>query len=100
MKGCFMIEVKLKEGQSGYDVVGEYVRRYWSHNTTDTVIVSIGISHDGYTYDLHNEVVSPTGFDDIEFLYDWWEGEAFIRLFGIKAISKLAISGGIYTSET
>lgn len=95
-----MIEIKLEEGQSGYDVVGEYIRRYWHHNITDTVIVSIGLSHDdGNTYELRNEIASPMNFDDIEFLYDWWEGEKFIRLFGIKSVSKLAISGGIYTTE-
>ena len=26
----------------------------------------------------------------------WWEGEKFIKLFGIKAINELDISGGIY----
>lgn len=91
-----MIDIVLKEGQSGYDAVGEYIRRYWKRNIVDTVIVSIGISYDGHTYDLHKEVASPIGFDDIEFLYDWWEGEKFIRLFGIKTLNELDISGGIY----
>lgn len=38
-----MIDIKLKDGQSGYNVVGEYIRRYWEHNIYDTVIVSIHI---------------------------------------------------------
>lgn len=92
-----MIAIKLKDGQTGYDAVGEYIRRYWKHNITDTVIVSMGISYDGNTYDLRNEVASPMNFDDIEFLYDWWEGEKYIKLFGIKTVSELDISGGIYT---
>lgn len=91
-----MIDIVLKDGQSGYDAVGEYIRRYWNHNITDTVIVSIGTSYDGDTYDLRKEVASPLNFDDIEFLYDWWEGEKFIKLFGIKTISELDVSGGIY----
>jgi len=91
-----MIDIVLKDGQSGYDAVGEYIRRYWNHNITDTVIVSIGTSYDGNTYDLRKEVASPLNFDDIEFLYDWWEGEKFIKLFGIKTISELDIYGGIY----
>lgn len=45
-----MIDIKLKYGQDGYDVVGEYIRKYWSHNLTDVVIVSIGISHNGDNY--------------------------------------------------
>lgn len=93
-----MVEIKLKNGQNGYDEVGEYIRRYWMHNTTETVIVSIGISNDGNIYNLINEVASPNGFDDIEFLYDWWEGEKFIRVYGIKGISRFAITDGIYTS--
>ncbi len=62
-----MIDIVLKEGQSGYDAVGEYIRRYWKRNIVDTVIVSIGISYDGHTYDLHKEVATPMNFDDIEF---------------------------------
>ena len=94
-----MIDIKLKDGQSGYDVIGEYIKRYWDHNLIDVVIVSIGISHDGDNYELLKEVVCPNGFDDIEFLYDWWEGERFIKLFGIKTVSELDISGGIYTND-
>lgn len=94
-----MIDIVLKDGQSGYDAVGEYIRRYWNHNITDTVIVSVGTSYDGNTYDLRKEVASPLNFDDIEFLYDWWEGEKFIKLFGIKTISELDIYGGIYDEE-
>lgn len=91
-----MIDIVLKDGQSGYDAVGEYIRRYWNHNITDTVIVSIGTSYYGSAYDLRKEVASPLNFDDIEFLYDWWEGEKFIKLFGIKAVGEFDISGGIY----
>lgn len=91
-----MIDIKLKDGQSGYDAVGEYIRRYWNHNITDTVIVSMGTSYDGNTFELRKEVASPLNFDDIEFLYDWWEGEKYIKLFGIKTVSELDISGGIY----
>lgn len=91
-----MIEIYLKDGQSGYDAVAEYIRRYWKHNIIDTVIVSIGRSYNGDTYELINEVACPTGFDDIEFLYDWWEGEKYIRIFGIKAINQFCIRGGLY----
>lgn len=94
-----MIEIKLKNGQSGYDAVGEYIQRYWKRNTADTVIVSIGTSYDGNIYDLRKEVASPCGFDGIEFLYDWWEGERYIKLFGIRAVKDIDIAGGIYTKE-
>lgn len=92
-----LIDIKLNNGQSGYEVIGEYIKRYWEHNTYTTVIVSIGTSYDGSTYSLMKEVASLMDYDDIEFLNDWWEGEKYIKLFGIKAIDELDISGGIYT---
>ena len=94
-----MIDIKLSDGQSGYDVIGEYIRRYWNHNITDTVICSIGVSYDGLTYDLMNEVACPEKYNSIEFLNDWWEGEKYIKLFGIKTINELDVSGGIYTED-
>lgn len=94
-----MVDIKLQKGQNGYDAVGKYIRRYWEHNIWEDVIVSIGISYDGKTYDLCKEVASPYNFDDIEYLSDWWEGQEYIKIFGIKAISELDISGGLYEDE-
>ena len=97
-----MIEIELKNGKTGYDAVGEYIHRYWKHyGVNDTVIVSIGTSYDGRIYEHRNEVASPyySYGDDIEFLYDWWEGEKFIRLFGIISLDGINISGGIYTED-
>jgi hypothetical protein len=91
-----MIDICLNDGQTGYDVVGEYIRRYWKHNIYEVVICSIGRSYDGITYELINEVASPINFNDVEFLYDWWEGEKYIRLFGIKAVDQFCIRGGLY----
>lgn len=91
-----MIDIKLNDGQSGYDVIGEYIRCYWKHNIYTAVVVSIGTSYNGQDYRLLKEVASPMDFDDIEYLYDWWEGEKYIKLFGIQSIDELDISGGIY----
>lgn len=91
-----MIDIELKDGQSGYDIVAEYIRRYWEHNIYGTVLVSMGVSYDGDTYSLIKEVADPYNGDDVEFLYDWWEGERFIKLFGIKTIEEIDISGGLY----
>lgn len=35
-----MVEIKLKDRQTGYDAVGEYIRRYWKQYFCGTVIVS------------------------------------------------------------
>ena len=92
-----MIEIKLKNGQTGYDVVGEYIRRYWKNNSYTDVIVCMDISDDGNEYYTYNEVATPAeNFDDVMFLHDWWEGEEYIKLFGIKSIDDIDISGGIY----
>lgn len=91
-----MVDIVLKDGQTGYDAVGEYIHRYWEHNIVDDIVVSIGTSYDGNAYDLLREVASPVGYNDIEFLHDWWEGEKYIKLFGIKTVGELDIYGGIY----
>ena len=65
----------------------------------DDVIVSIGLSYDDNTYEMCKEVASPMNFDDVEFLYDWWEGQKYIKLFGIKTIEEIDVSGGIYTED-
>lgn len=92
------IDIKLENGQSGYDVVGEYIQRYWEHNYPDTVIVYLGLSRDGQIYDSYKGVATPH-HSDIEFLDDWWEGEKFIRLFGIRIINDVDVYGGIYTEN-
>lgn len=96
-----MVDILLKGDETGYDAVGTYILRYWEHNIPDDVIVSLGISYDGNTYDLVKEVAYPAGFcgNDIEFVSDWWEGQKYIKLFGIKTVKELDIYGGIYDEE-
>ena len=91
-----MIEIKLSDSQTGYNVIGNYISRYWEHKGIETIIFSIGLSYDGQNYSFSNEVASPMNGYYVEFLSDWWEGEKYIRLIGIQSIDELAISGGIY----
>lgn len=90
-----MVEIKLQKNQTGYDAVGEYIERYWNHTIIDQVVVSMGLSRDGVTYEHYNEVASPYN-SDIMFERDWWEGQKYIRLFGIVSVDALNITGGIY----
>lgn len=100
MKKYNVITIELKAGQTGYDAVGEYISRYWEHNAYESVIVSIAVSYDGRDYDLYNEIAWPDTDNengrDIVFLHDWWEGEKFIKIFAIEAVSNLTICGGVY----
>lgn len=91
-----IVDVELKDGESGYDAVEKYIQRYWDHNSVEPVVASIGISYDGNRFEYHKEIAYPENFRDIIFLYDWWEGQKFIKLLGIKAIEELDVAGGIY----
>ena len=95
-----MIDIELKNGQTGYDAVAEYILRYWDRNVVEDVIISIGTSYDGNAYCLRKEVASPLDAYDVEYLNDWWEGERYIKLFGIKTVSEVDISGGLYEDAT
>ena len=94
-----MVDIKLKEGQTGYDAVDEYVQRYWDRNGHDDVIVSLGISYNGNFYAFSKEVVSPHYPIGVEYLNDWWEGQKFIKILGIKSVEELDISGGLYEED-
>ena len=91
------VTIELKDRQTGYDAIEEYILRYWEHNAYESVIVTIAVSYNGRDYVLHNEVVWPSESGcDMEFLHDWWEGERFIKIFAIEAVGNLTICGGIY----
>lgn len=89
----------LTDGQSGYDVIGEYIQRYWKEVGYTTVIVSVGVSFYGKDYRRFNIVASPTDDLDIEYLNDWWEGEKDIILNGITDIDGVEVYGGIFESS-
>lgn len=90
------IEFNLTEHRdSGYDVVGDLVIKYFNHNYYSDVIVRIGTSYDGKSYDITNEGAFFEN-SDIVFENDWWEGQQFIRVYGIKCVNELDISGGLY----
>lgn len=84
------IKIVLEDGQTGYDIVGKYVERYFKHNGYRDVLVSLGYSYDNSDFDYTNEICSPEE-DDIEFLSDWWEGQTYITIFGIQPISDIDV---------
>ena len=96
-----MISITLKDGQNGYDEVGRYIERFWDHNKmVDAVICRLATSFDGSSYETRNEVATPSfPGSDIEFLYDWWEGERFIKLLGIMSLSEVDVHGGLYDEQ-
>ena len=92
-----MVEIKLKEKESGYEVIGEYVDRYWRHHGRHDAIVSLATSYNGRDYYALKEIFSPDAYGcGAECLNDWYEGEKYIRLFGIKNVDEIDITDGIY----
>ena len=91
-----MIDIKLNDSQTGYDVMGDYIRRYWEHDGIETVIFEVALSHDGESYSVIIGVAKPMNGYDIEFLDDWWEGEKYIYPCAIASLDTLEIFGGIY----
>lgn len=88
-------EIVLTDEQSGYEVIGEYIRRYWEKVCYTTVIVSVAFCDNG-DYRRLNIVASPTHDLDIEYLDDWWEGEKKIILRGIIDVDEVDVNGGIF----
>ena len=74
-----MVQIMLKDGQDGYEAVGEYIRRYWRHHDRASVLISLSTSFDGKTYD-----------------YEWWKGERYIKILGIKDVNCFDVQGGVY----
>lgn len=97
--------IELKENQTGYNVVGEYIRRFWKENNNyqGTVVCSISFldenpSSDNLFEDIV-EIAMPKDYgNNIEFLYDWWEGQKTFSLNGIKYVDDIMFrpEEGIY----
>ena len=87
-----MTDICLESGQNGYDEVGKHILDFWRGYSFCTTIVRIRKSYDGTNWDTSNEIVYPVEWNsDMEWLNDWWEGQQFIRILGIKAVDDLVI---------
>lgn len=88
----------LCPGQDAYCIIANYVEKYWEHNAYEDVVVRLAISCDGKEWKYSNEIVllDCNKKDWVVFENDWWEGQKYIKLLGIKGVSELNIAGGIY----
>lgn len=92
------IDVTIEEGKTAYEAVAKYIYRFFDNDAAfDDVIVRIGTSYNNIEWTTFNTLAL---FDmnefDFEFEDDWWEGERFIRLYGIISIDDVEVSGGLY----
>ena len=90
-----MIEIKLNEYQNAYEIVGEYIEKYWKEHYYTCVIVRIATSYDGKKYDIFNEFVAFDGNDGMEYEHDWWEGEEYLKIYGIMDIHDITVPDNI-----
>lgn len=48
-----MTEIKLKDGEIGYEAVAGYIYRYWNHyHYTDSVLVKLAVSYNGEDWEM------------------------------------------------
>lgn len=91
------IDVSIEPGKTAYDAVAKYIYRYWDHYSFSDVILSLKLSYDNVDWRSFKTIaLFDAGDIKPEFVNDWWEGERFIRLYGIESIDFLDISGGLY----
>ena len=84
--------IKVKDKETGYSAVKKYIEQYWNDTTWNTTIVEIEISYDNKNWDRIKEIVYPTyNCRDMEWLYDWWEGQTYINLIGMIVIDEINI---------
>ena len=87
---------------NGYEKVANYIERFWKSKHVCNVLCLIGTSFDGADYCKTVEIASPDeNHTGVEFLNDWYEGEPYVKVFGIKCVDEIEfIEGeGIFLSE-
>lgn len=73
-----------------YETVANYIRSFWHSKYVCDVVCLIGTSWDGVNYCKTVEVAFPDeNMIDVVFLNDWYEGEPFVRIFGIKCVDDI-----------
>ena len=85
-----------------YTLVADCIRRFWKSKYVCNVVCLIGTSFDGADYCKTVEIASPDeNHTGVEFLNDWYEGEPYVKVFGIKCVDEIEfIDGeGILLSE-
>lgn len=91
--------IELKGDETGYSVVGDYIRRYWeSVECFDDVLFTITFEDGSVETNVAEVDISKDG-PSIEFVDDWWEGQKRFALNGIRNISEYRVAGGIYLKK-
>ena len=80
---------------NGYETVSNYIKSFWRSKYTCNVVFLVGTSLDGVNYCKTVEVAFPDeNMTDVVFLNDWYEGEPYVKMFGIKCIDDIIFTTG------
>lgn len=104
------VEIHVKPGETGYEAVSRYIKAFWKNELAgdeDDVVVSMALSYDYKTWHKCNDYVRTFDLPGVEGFHawenDWWEGEEFIRLYGIatldSVVDKAVITGGVWDNR-
>ena len=78
-----------------YTLVADCIRRFWKSKHVCDVVCLIGTSFDGTDYCKTVEIASPDeNLTGVEFLNDWYEGEPYVKVFGIKRVDEIEFTEG------
>lgn len=89
-----MVSFKLKENQTGYEVIEDYfVKRFNFHlGTYEQYLVALELSYDNVYWRSVTDILQ-TDSMCFDWGIDWYEGEKYIRLLGVKNIEDIDIIG-------
>ncbi len=85
-----------------YNAVANYIKRIWETKYVCDVVCLIGTSFDGVNYCKTVEVAFPDeNLIDVVFRNDWYEGQPYVKIFGIKCVDEIdfTMGEGILLSE-
>lgn len=87
-----MIEARASRENDGYDIVTEFVLKYWEQAKVygSTVLVKIAYSFDSTNWDESNEIAY---YSDGAVLFhsDWYENQKYIRIYGLIDLEHLEV---------
>lgn len=72
--------------KDGYEIVADKVREYWENSYMMPISVAVAIESDGLADEVVASPISSENFKDVEFNYDFWEGEENVKVIKIAPL--------------
>ena len=72
--------------KDGYEIVADKVREYWNNVYMMPITVAVALESDGSADEVVASPVSSENFEEVEFDYDFWEGEENVKVTKIAPL--------------